>query len=274
MPILRLGGRNGLLGMDANCYVWRLMKATDSWTTTLAGRWRWRVRPGVLLPAFGERLAGGDRLLAPPVTLFKENARTQVARLAAGELVTTPVFIKVYRRQDWQRAVRDFFCGSRARRAVTRAGWLGQAGIAVVRIVAVGWHCWAWWKECAVISAEVPQARTLRAYTWTRPPVRERRQVWRRYGELLARLHQGRLSYGDPSAYNVLITPDCQLVMVDVDSLKRRWWWPSRLAVRELRHVLSRTQLGRKDELCLLKQYAQVRGWPLRKLVEQVKRYP
>jgi hypothetical protein len=230
------------------------------------------VRPGALRPAFRERLAGVEQLLAPPVTVFKENERTQVARLDAAGLVETPVFIKVYRRQDWPRALRDFWCGSRATRAVRRAQWLDQAGIPVVRLVAAGRPRWAWWTECAVISAAVLRARPLREYLWTGPAVRCRRRVLGEYAALLAQVHAARLSHGDPSAHNVLVTDALELVLVDVDGLKRWWWWPRRWAVRELRHVLARAAVTRRDELWMLAQYARHRGWPVRGLIQRVGR--
>jgi hypothetical protein len=230
------------------------------------GPWRWRIAPGCAHPDFLSRLSSPQQLLQPPaepIERIPPRSATELVRRTLPEWPAQPLFVKHYKPGTFWNTCKDVFRRSRARRAFENALRLQRLGLRTAPPVAFGEHrCWLWLREAFLICEEVPQADTLYHFYQGCSDPRQRLTALRSLARQMAALHNARLTHADPHALNFLVSrSDCQnLVLIDLDALRRQRWFTFRNAIRDLRKMLQRSPLPPRLHLRFAVDYARARS--------------
>jgi len=242
----------------------------SKWIWTGGVATRWQLNPAFANTAFIERLQFPDQLLSSQAEPIERDAvprSTYLVRIHLPEHPATPFIIKRYRPKNLRDLFKDLFRPSRARRAFERAFLLQSHNIPTATPVAAGEkRCCRWLRESYLISAEIPNVRTL----WdvkmkTRDP-RQTRLLVRRLAETMARLHNAGLSHSDPNLANFLVCGDdfrlSPLIVIDLDNVRPVRRVSLRQAAKDLRRLL-RVRISPRERLWFVAQYCHVRSEPL-----------
>jgi hypothetical protein len=188
---------------------------------------------------------------------------TYLVRTRLPEHPATPLVIKRYRSKSFWDSVKDLFRPSRARRAFERAFLLQHHNIPTATPVAAGEkRCCRWLRESYLISAEIPNVRTLWDAKMATKDPRQMRLLVRQLAATMARLHDAGFSHSDPNLANFLVCGDdsrsLQLVVIDLDNVRPHQRVSLRRAAKDLRRLL-RVRISPKERLWFVAQYCQAR---------------
>jgi hypothetical protein len=230
------------------------------------GAWNWRVGTDFAPPALLPRLAAPHQLLQPPaesITRQPPRTATELVRLSLPELPAQPLFIKHYKPGTFWNNCKDIFRRSRARRAFENALTLQTLGLRTASPLAIGENRrWLWLREAFLICAEVPQADTLLHFYQVCANPRQRLTALCSLARQIAALHNAGFSHADPHALNFLVSAgNCRdIVLIDLDALRRQRCFLFRAAVRDLRKMLQRSPLSARANLRFAAEYARARS--------------
>jgi tRNA A-37 threonylcarbamoyl transferase component Bud32 len=148
----------------------------------------------------------------------------------------TEVAVKWNHTRGLHRAIAEGLRGSRARRAVAGTARVHAIGLAAPRIVAWGERrSFAAVRESFLVTGFVTDSEPLpAAISRLRGARAERRDLARRLGEMIGRLHAAGLDHHDLKHSNLLWCADATLVVLDLEALERCAWLSRRRRVRAL----------------------------------------
>jgi serine/threonine protein kinase len=126
---------------------------------------------------------------------------------------------------------------------------------------------WRWLCESYLISAEIPNVRTLWDAKIIAQDARQTRLFVKQLAATMARLHDAGFSHSDPNLANFLVcghgSGPVQLVVIDLDNVRPCRRVSLRRAVKDLRRLL-RVRISPRERLWFVVQYCRARRQPLR----------
>ncbi len=206
-------------------------------------------------PALRALLADPDAAFAAPQTEWLKRGNTaSVVRLVAGG---RSLVIKRYNLKGVGHWLRRCWRPSRAWHSWRNAQRLMLWGLPTPRPVALlesrfGWLCGRAWYVSEYVPGE-PLGVALTAASPARRVV-----LLERLGHLLAGLARLRLSHGDLKATNLLVDHDNQLMLLDLDAMRRHRW--AGAFERALARDLTRLRANWADQPALLAQLDRALG--------------
>jgi tRNA A-37 threonylcarbamoyl transferase component Bud32 len=146
--------------------------------------------------------------------LYKNSPNVTVASIRSSQ----PLVVRRMNYGQFRHRLKDFFRGSRARRAFDRGLHLERAGLPTPRMLAVAEvRRFRWPVAAYVISDEVPAAQTLAAAV--RKPGVSARSLAERLAPVLARLHDCGFVHRDLKPSNILLDGGFNPWLIDMDGL-------------------------------------------------------
>lgn len=204
-------------------------------------------------------LAGAQaRDIKPPIP----HSDSILFRLEQPQLPGTVLLLKRYRQRDWSSRLKTIIRGSRARHAFRWAQRLSQIGIPSLQAVAAGHESGRPWNSY-FISVEVAPAKTLLACALAELAPARRRFFLRSLASLIAKLHDSGISYGDAHLANFLVShpesAEPQLLLADLDGLRRFGFITVRRAARDLRRLIRYTPATPLEQVRFILHYCRAR---------------
>lgn len=235
------------------------------WQQLRTSSWLWLINAKFMDARFLKRLESPQDLLSPPAQPIERTpprTATSLVRLILPEWPESPLFVKYYKPRKLWASCKDFFRHSPARRAFENAFLVQQLNLGTAVPIAIGENSRSLLRRDAfLICAEVPNASTLRDYYVACPDRQLRLTLVRSLARVMARLHTARFSHFDPHPLNFLVSgSDCRnLVMIDLDALRRPVWFTPRTAIKDLKKMFLRSPLTAREELWFAADYCHSR---------------
>lgn len=257
-----LGRAGGVPGSADACRLDRGNGLNESeFVTSRAGELFLRHRPELGAEELLEVLARHRAKVARgPSAIEHWGADASVSRDRLGD--GTDVAVKWNHSRGFRHAFAERMRGSRARRAVVGEARVRALGLAAPRVVA-----WAERRSVAVVW----ESYLVNGFVGDGEPIpvvmprfraspTERRELVRRLGETIGRLHGARLDHHDLKHSNLLRCFDASIVVLDLEALERCTWLSLRRRVRALGQVEAYTRdlypwLPQTDRLRFLNAY-------------------
>jgi len=231
----------------------RFLSQNQKYSRLKVGQFVWRIRSGSLDANLQELLDNPDIHLPNVTNLLRvDRPSTSVARVSN-------FFLKRYNRTRPFKTLKSTIRIAPADRAFSMAGDLERAGILTPRALAVANKRLARvLLRSYLVTEDIGEARTLDQWQG------HRRQAARQVAALVARLHDAGFIHRDLNPTNLLFNRRNQLLVVDLDTMRRLRLVPEHLAIRDVARFSRQSMLSQKisvsDRVCFLKEYCRVRG--------------
>lgn len=252
------------------------------WQQLRTSSWLWLINAKFMDARFLKRLESPQDLLSPPAQPIERTpprTATSLVRLILPEWPDAPLFVKYYKPRKFWASCKDFFRHSPARRAFENAFLVQQLNLGTAVPIAIGENRRSRLRRDAfLICAEVPNASTLRDYYVACPDRQLRLTLVRSLARTMATLHTARFWHFDPHPLNFLVSgSDCRnLMLIDLDALRRPVWFTFRTALKDLRKMFLRSPLTAREKLWFVVEYCRSRTpcMSARDLVRALSREP
>lgn len=229
----------------------RCLKRNRDFAPETFGALRWQTRQPSLNAAVEKILRDPDGFLREEAALLKDGRSSTVG--AAHGLV-----LKRYNFRKALNPLKDLFRQSRARGSFLKAYHLELAGIPTARVIACAEErCAGLVRRGFFLMEEIPGAVELPKWRG------DKRTAARSIADLVARLHHEGFSHRDLKETNILLDPDGQAWLIDLEGLNfEHTVSPERAAADLMRLDRGAVQLrdfGPSDRMNFLRHYCRVR---------------
>jgi tRNA A-37 threonylcarbamoyl transferase component Bud32 len=227
---------------------------------------RWQMAPAIaVLEPFLKRLDDPEALFGPSAPRLGRTGK----ELTETVLVTLPewphggLVAKRYLPKTRWHPLKDWFRGSAAVRAFQRGLLLRRLGIPTANVLAASARSHNRRGISYLLTEEVRDARMLRDCVRDDMDPVWRRRLALELGRLMARLHDASIEHADPSLTNFLVarSPPArpQLILIDLDGLRRRPHMTPHRAALGLRRLAARAHVSTRERLWCLTGYCAAR---------------
>jgi tRNA A-37 threonylcarbamoyl transferase component Bud32 len=228
-----------------------------------AGKLRWKIRGDIRLETISHVLDDPEGALLDRSLYFADYPLATIARVPPRSPGGVRLVLRRLNYGRFRHRLRDFFRPSRAQRAFAASLGFERAGVTTPRALAAAEvRSLRWPKRAYLITEEVTDAKTLCAVR--REVCGIPRQLVHHLAKLIGRMHEAGFSHRDLKHSNVLIDPNLQPFLIDLDGVRRYSKLPAERAIKDLA-VFSRELRARPRMLLwagarFLKHYCRYRG--------------
>jgi len=243
------------------------------------GGFRWSISESLDRAAWLERLQNPQRLLQEGtetmkghVVLGREIVRVRVDRTAAGDVV-----IKHFEPRGLAEILKWACRASPAYRAFRLARQIQALGLITAEPLAAGERrCCGWLRESFLLTKHIPDGTPLYRINADCTDHTRRTGIARSLARTYATMHDAGFSHRDPSQTNFLVVPkpnrEEAVALIDLDGLRSGQPLDLAESAKDLRRLLQRCRVPRRERAWFIAAYARLRRARLdvRQLVTQI----
>lgn len=233
------------------------------------GRFNWLIPESFRDAGWLNRLEQPGQLLQPPAEPLKQAVapRREVMRVRLDDATIADVVVKRFTPRGFAEIIKWSWRASPAYRAFHLARQIASLGFFTARPIAAGERrAWGLLRESFLLTRFIAGATPLHLVNAHCADRRRRLGIVRGLAKLYAALHDAGFFHHDPSQANFLVVPQPiggdAIALIDLDGLRQRREMNLTASAQDLRRLLLRCRIPRRERAWFIMVYARSRKTP------------